>query len=62
MRYALLQRLRTLGFFAFFDKGELIVLTNSFIKKSQKTPRQEIQMAEKLKAEYMNEKYGGSIK
>ncbi len=43
----------------FFDKGELIVLTNCFIKKSQKTPRKEIKMAEKLKKEYMNEKYGG---
>jgi len=43
----------------FFDKGELIVLTNCFIKKTQKTPRQEIKMAEKLKAEYLNEKYGG---
>lgn len=43
----------------FFDEGELVVLTNCFIKKSQKTPRQEIKMAEKLKTEYMNEKYGG---
>jgi phage-related protein len=43
----------------FFDKGELIVLTNCFIKKTQKTPKQEIKMAEKLKVEYLNEKYGG---
>jgi len=43
----------------FFDKGELIVLTNCFLKKSQKTPRKEIKTAEKLKNEYMTEKYGG---
>ena len=46
----------------FFDKGELIVLTNCFLKKSQKTPRKEIKMAEKLKEEYLNEKYGGKLK
>jgi phage-related protein len=43
----------------FFDKGELIVLTNCFIKKTMKTPKNEIQNAEKLKKEYLNEKYGG---
>lgn len=43
----------------FFDKGELVVLGNCFVKKSQKTPRKEIKIAEKLKQEYMNEKYGG---
>ena len=43
----------------FFDQGELVVLTNCFLKKSQKTPRKEIKMAEKLKKEYINEKYGG---
>ena len=43
----------------FFDKGELIVLTNCLVKKTQKTPRKEIKLAEKLKNEYMNEKYGG---
>ncbi|MDZ4059323.1 MAG: type II toxin-antitoxin system RelE/ParE family toxin [Bacteroidales bacterium] len=43
----------------FPDKGELIVLTNCFLKKSQKTPRKEIELAERLKKEYMIEKYGG---
>jgi phage-related protein len=42
----------------FFDKGELVVLTNCFLKKTQKTPRKEIKTAEKLKKEYMTEKYG----
>ncbi len=43
----------------FFDKGELVVLINCFLKKSQKTPIKEIKLAEKLKNEYMIEKYGG---
>ena len=43
----------------FFDKGELIVLTNCLLKKTQKTPRKEIKLAEKLKNDYLNEKYGG---
>ena len=50
---------KSIRILCFFDKGELIVLTNCFIKKSQKTPRKEIKTAEKLKKEYMNEKYGG---
>ena len=43
----------------FFDKGDLIVLTNCFLKKSQRTPAKEILLAEKLKNEYLKEKYGG---
>ncbi len=43
----------------FFDKGEILVLTNCLVKKTQKTPRKEIKLAEKLKNEYLNEKYGG---
>jgi phage-related protein len=43
----------------FFDKNDLVVLTNCFTKKSQKTPRKEIIKAEKLKKEYLIEKYGG---
>jgi phage-related protein len=43
----------------FFEKGELVVLTNCFLKKSQKTPRKEIKLAEKLKKEYLKDKYGG---
>jgi len=38
--------------FCFFDKGKLVVLLNAFQKKSQKTPRNEIKLAEKLKKEY----------
>ena len=42
--------------FCFFDKGQLVVLANGFQKKSQKTPRQEIDKALKIKKEYENEK------
>ena len=41
--------------FCFFDKGQLIVITNGFQKKSQKTPKQEIDKAIKIKEEYENE-------
>jgi len=40
----------------FFDKAELVVLTNCFYKKAQKTPVKEIKLAEKLKKEYLKEK------
>ena len=48
--------------FCFFDQGQLVVLTNCFLKKTQKTPRKEIKLAEKLKNEYLIEKYGGAKK
>ena len=38
--------------FAFFDKGNVVVLGNGFQKKSQKTPKQEIKMALKIMEEY----------
>ena len=40
----------------FFDKGNLVVLINSFQKKTQKTPSNEIKMAEKLKKQYFIDK------
>ncbi len=40
----------------FFDKGNIVVLLNSFQKKSQKTPRHEIELAERLKREYYENK------
>ena len=42
--------------FCFFDKGQLVVLANDFQKKTLKTPKQEIESALKIKAEYENEK------
>jgi len=42
--------------FCIFDKEKLIVLFNGFQKKTQKTPKNEIQLAEKLKKQYFDEK------
>ncbi len=42
--------------FSFFDKDKLIVLVNGFQKKSQKTPQSEIELAERLKKQYFDEK------
>jgi phage-related protein len=41
--------------FSFFDKGNLVVLGNGFQKKSQKTPKQEIEKALKIMEEYQND-------
>ena len=41
--------------FSFFDKGNLVVLGNAFQKKSQKTPKQELEKALKIMEEYQNE-------
>jgi phage-related protein len=38
--------------FCCFDKGNLVVLFNGFQKKSQKTPKKEIDLALKFKDEY----------
>lgn len=42
--------------FCFFDQGQLVVLANGFQKKTQKTPKKEIERALKIKEEYFNEK------
>lgn len=42
--------------FCFFDSGKLVILLNGFIKKSQKTPKQEIDKAIQLKKEYYESK------
>jgi len=42
--------------FCFFDDGKLVVLINGFQKKTQKTPKKEIELALRIKAEYENEK------
>lgn len=42
--------------FCCFDKGNLVVLFNGFQKKTQKTPKKEIEMALKLINEYFNSK------
>ncbi|WP_244278779.1 type II toxin-antitoxin system RelE/ParE family toxin [Pedobacter suwonensis] len=42
--------------FSFFDKDQLIILVNGFQKKSPKTPKGEIELAEKLKKKYFDGK------
>jgi phage-related protein len=42
--------------FCFFDAGKLVVLANGFQKKTQKTPKSEIEKALKIKHEYETEK------
>jgi phage-related protein len=42
--------------FGFFDKGRLIILVNGFQKKTNKTPKGELVLAEKLKKQYFDEK------
>jgi len=39
-------------FLGFLDGNQLVVLNHGFIKKTQKTPRNEIKIAEKRKKEY----------
>ena len=45
--------------FCCFDKGNIVVLFNAFQMKTQKTPKQEIEFALKLRKEYLilNEKH-----
>lgn len=40
----------------FQDEETLIILTNAFVKKTQKTPKKEIKLAETLKEEYLKQK------
>jgi phage-related protein len=42
--------------FCFFDRGQLVVLANGFQKKTQLTPKKEIEKALKIKKEYEIEK------
>ncbi|MCA1764521.1 MAG: type II toxin-antitoxin system RelE/ParE family toxin [Cryomorphaceae bacterium] len=42
--------------FCFFDKGRLVILLNGFTKKTQKTPKKEIDRATRLMTEYYENK------
>ena len=42
---------RLLGF---FDGGALVILTNGFLKKSQRTPEKDIQLAEQRRMDYLS--------
>ena len=43
----------------FFQIGQKIILTNGFIKKTQKTPRREIELARHYRNNYLSRKGGG---
>jgi phage-related protein len=42
--------------FCFFDNGNLVILLNGFQKKTQKTPKNEIEKALRLMEQYYNDK------
>ncbi len=42
--------------FSFFDEGNLVILINGFIKKTDKTPKNELELGKRLKEEYYLEK------
>ena len=42
--------------FCFFDEGKLVILLNGFQKKTQKTPKAEIDKAVRLMDDYYNDK------
>jgi phage-related protein len=42
--------------FCFFDDGQLVVTLNGFQKKTQKTPRNEINKALKIRQQYEDDK------
>ena len=46
----------TFRLLGFLDGKALVILTNSFQKKTQKTPPKEIKLAERRKKDYLNRK------
>jgi phage-related protein len=46
---------KSIRFLCFNDDGHVVVLTNAFVKKTQRTPKSEIKMAEKIKKAYLNQ-------
>lgn len=47
---------KSIRILCFFDDDSLVILANCFVKKTQKTPRKEIKIAEKLRMEYLEYK------
>jgi len=48
--------------FCCLDKGKLVILFNGFMKKTQETPKREIDKAKRLMKEYFKEKENGNKK
>ena len=49
----------TMRILYFFSEGKIIVLTNGFVKKTQKTPRGEIEIAKNYKEDWIRRKQNG---
>jgi phage-related protein len=47
---------KSIRILCFQDEGTLVVLTNAFVKKTQKTPKNEIKLAENIRTEYLKQK------
>ncbi len=47
---------KSIRILCFQDDGLVVVLTNAFVKKSQKTPASEIKLAQKRRKEYLIQK------
>ena len=45
----------------FFVLGSKVVLTNGFVKKTQKTPRSEIELAKKRRDDYVNREVNSDV-
>jgi phage-related protein len=52
----ILSRGKTYRIFCFFDEGNIVVLINAFQKKTDKTPKSELYLAEKLRKQYLEDK------
>jgi phage-related protein len=48
----------TFRLLGFLEKGNLVILTNGFVKKTQRTPPSEIRLAEKRKIDYESRRNG----
>jgi phage-related protein len=44
----------TFRFLGFFDGSELVILNHAFTKKTQKTPKNEVKIAEQRKKDYFS--------
>ena len=44
----------------FFDKDRIVIATNGFVKKRQKTPRSEIDLAKRRRSDYHRRKEAGT--
>ncbi len=62
LQYGLSLKATSSGYFAVFDKGNLVVLFNGFQKKTQKAPKKEIEKAVQIMKEYLDYKKKGDKK